>query len=88
MGWRFSEGCASTPLGAARPSRESAALPRIRAAIKRALVVVESDAMQAVLEDIAHAVGCDAPAVVEGERGTGREMIARLIHHAARQSRA
>ncbi len=57
-------------------------MPRVRSAIKRALVVVESQAMRNVVDEIAELAVCDAPAIVEGERGTGRELIARVIHHA------
>lgn len=38
--------------------------------------------MRSVAADLEDVVGSDAPAVVEGERGTGREMIARLVHFA------
>jgi two-component system, NtrC family, nitrogen regulation response regulator GlnG len=46
------------------------------------LVVVESDAMKAVVDEVAACAECELPAVIEGERGTGRELLARLIHHA------
>jgi two-component system nitrogen regulation response regulator GlnG len=63
-------------------------LSRAAAAINRVLVVVESDAMKQVARDIEQVAESDAPTVVEGERGTGREMIARVIHFAGARSRA
>ncbi len=38
--------------------------------------------MRNVVDELEAVANTDRPALVEGERGTGREMIARVIHHA------
>lgn len=43
-------------------------------------VVAESDAMQATLRRVARFARSDAPVVVLGETGTGKEILARLLH--------
>lgn len=58
------------------------------AEIKKAFVVVESAAAQALVEDVAEAASCDAPALIIGEPGTGRELVARMLHfHGPRAAR-
>jgi two-component system response regulator HydG len=43
-------------------------------------VVAESPAMQAVLKRAARFARTDAPVVVDGETGTGKEVVARILH--------
>ncbi|HEY2383919.1 MAG TPA: sigma 54-interacting transcriptional regulator [Terriglobia bacterium] len=49
-------------------------------------LVGESEAIQSVLERIEVAAGSDIPALITGETGTGKEVVARMIH--ARSNRA
>lgn len=59
-----------------------------RRARVRALLVAESAAMKEVAEQAEAASRSDAPILIEGEPGTGRELVARLIHLAsARRNR-
>lgn len=44
-------------------------------------LVGESDAFQKVIANIKKYSKCDAPVLILGETGTGKEMIARAIHH-------
>jgi DNA-binding NtrC family response regulator len=46
------------------------------------LIVGESSDMAAVVESIEEAAEGDGPVLIEGERGTGRELVARAIHYA------
>lgn len=46
----------------------------------KALLVTESDAMQAVVSAVDEYAGSGSPVLVVGEPGTGRELIARLLH--------
>ncbi len=60
-------------------------VPRLRGATQ---VVAESDAMQALLKRTARFARSDAPVAVLGETGTGKEVIARILHaNSARASR-
>lgn len=43
-------------------------------------LVTKSPAMVPVMEAIAHAAESDAPVLLEGEQGVGKEFVARLIH--------
>jgi two-component system nitrogen regulation response regulator GlnG len=45
-------------------------------------LVGESTEMAAVLEQIEEAASSDAPILIDGEPGTGRELVARTIHYA------
>jgi two-component system nitrogen regulation response regulator GlnG len=52
------------------------------------LLIGESKAMAVVREQAAAAVDADSPVLLEGERGTGRECVARALHAvSARRSR-
>jgi DNA-binding NtrC family response regulator len=44
-------------------------------------LIGRSRGMLAVYKQIAHAAGSEAPVLVTGETGTGKELIARAIHH-------
>ncbi len=49
--------------------------------ILRLNLVGESDAFQKVIGDIQKYAKCDAPVLITGETGTGKEMIARAVHY-------
>ena len=51
----------------------------------RAYLVAESPAMRAVVAAIESHADCDAPVLICGERGTGRELVARVLHLASRR---
>ncbi len=52
-------------------------------------IVGKSDAMQQVFKMIGRVAGSDAPVMITGESGSGKELVARAIHHySARSSRA
>ncbi len=62
----------------------SPALPQV----PRFGLVGESDAIVTVRQQIARVADLDVPAMLRGETGTGKELVARAIHHAsARGSR-
>lgn len=46
------------------------------------LIVGDSDEMAAVLAQVEEAAASDSPVLIEGEPGTGRELVARTIHYA------
>jgi two-component system nitrogen regulation response regulator GlnG len=54
-----------------------------RRANARNLLVAESAAMQQVIEQVEELSRGDEPVLIEGEPGTGRELIARIIHLAS-----
>jgi len=49
-------------------------------------LIGRSRGMLAVYKQIAHAAGSDAPVLVTGETGTGKELIARALHHHSRRA--
>ncbi|MCC7074609.1 MAG: sigma-54-dependent Fis family transcriptional regulator [Deltaproteobacteria bacterium] len=51
-------------------------------------VVAQSKAMQAVLKRAARFAGSDAPVAVLGETGTGKEVVARVLHESSARARA
>lgn len=51
-----------------------------RRARPRSLLVAESEVMQGVVDRVEELARSDEPALIEGEPGTGRELISRLIH--------
>jgi two-component system, NtrC family, nitrogen regulation response regulator GlnG len=52
------------------------------------LIVGESEQMAAVVDAIEDAADKDHAVLIEGERGTGRELVARAIHYAGPRRRA
>src|SRR5262245_56747579 len=46
------------------------------------LIVGDSAEMAAVVEQVEEAAAADTPVLIEGEPGTGRELVARTIHYA------
>lgn len=56
-----------------------------RASDPRDYLVAESPAMRAVVAAIEAHAGTDAPVLICGERGTGRELVARCLHLASRR---
>lgn len=54
-----------------------------RSSNPRDYLVAESPAMQAVVAAIEAHAACDAPVLICGERGTGRELVARVLHLAS-----
>ena len=53
-----------------------------------ARVVAHSPTMQAVLKRAARFAGSDAPVAVLGETGTGKEVVARVLHESSARARA
>ncbi len=49
------------------------------------LVVAESPAMQDVLAMAQRVAGADAPVLITGENGTGKSLLARLLHRSSRR---
>ncbi|HEY8147896.1 MAG TPA: sigma-54 dependent transcriptional regulator [Vicinamibacteria bacterium] len=49
-------------------------------------LIGRSRGMLGVYKQIAHAAGSDAPVLVTGETGTGKELIARALHHHSRRA--
>jgi DNA-binding NtrC family response regulator len=49
-------------------------------------LIGRSRGMLAVYKQIAHAAGSDAPVLITGETGTGKELIARALHHHSRRA--
>jgi two-component system, NtrC family, response regulator GlrR len=47
----------------------------------RAQLIGDSPAFQVVLEGLANAAGVDAPVLIQGRTGTGKELVARAIHY-------
>jgi DNA-binding NtrC family response regulator len=66
--------CADPPAGP--PAGPGAAAERF--------LVGESPAMQRVFREIRQFAGCDAPVLITGETGTGKELAARAIHERSR----
>jgi Sigma-54 interaction domain len=50
-------------------------------------LIGSSPSIARVRRAIAEAASCDAKVLITGESGSGKEVIARLIHHASRRSR-
>ena len=50
-------------------------------------ILTSSTAMQEILEDLRRVADTDAPVLIEGETGTGKELIARAIHAQSRRAR-
>lgn len=48
-------------------------------------IIGQSDAMQAVFQQIRNVANLDATVLVEGETGTGKELVARAIHFSGRR---
>lgn len=55
-------------------------VPLVRGLTKDVRVVAESPAMQEVLRRAARFAASDAPVALTGETGTGKEVVARIIH--------
>jgi len=55
--------------------------PTVRGVRRPARVVADSASMQAALQRAARFAPTDAPVVVLGETGSGKEVLARIIHH-------
>ncbi|HVV86277.1 MAG TPA: sigma 54-interacting transcriptional regulator, partial [Kofleriaceae bacterium] len=56
-----------------------------RRADPRAYLVAESPAMRAVVAAIESHAASDGPVLITGERGTGRELVARVLHLTSRR---
>jgi two-component system, NtrC family, nitrogen regulation response regulator GlnG len=55
----------------------------VRRTQPKSILVTESPAMARVLQTVEELAESDAPALIVGEDGTGRELIARLLHFAS-----
>jgi two-component system nitrogen regulation response regulator GlnG len=53
-----------------------------RKLVDEGLIVGDSPEMAAVIEQVKEAAAGDTPVLIEGEPGTGRELVARTIHYA------
>src|ERR1700684_2117436 len=52
-------------------------------------IIGSSPALEGVLEQVKHVAPTDSTVLIEGETGTGKELIARAIHHfSSRRGRA
>jgi two-component system nitrogen regulation response regulator GlnG len=60
--------------------------PRRKAIRPRSVLVAESEAMARVVDTIEALAESDVPVLIQGEPGTGRELVARLLHHAGRRA--
>jgi DNA-binding NtrC family response regulator len=69
----------------AQPASSPAAAERVEAVPPDGLIG-RSRGMLAVYKQIAHGAGSDAPVLVTGETGTGKELIARALHHHSRRA--
>jgi len=68
---------------------QPAAAPAVREAVEAVPadgLIGRSRGMLAVYKQIAHAAGSDAPVLITGETGTGKELIARALHHHSRRA--
>jgi DNA-binding NtrC family response regulator len=68
---------------------QPASLPAAREAVEAVSadgLIGRSRGMLAVYKQIAHAAGSDAPVLITGETGTGKELIARALHHHSRRA--
>jgi DNA-binding NtrC family response regulator len=61
--------------------------PEAPVAIPADGLIGRSRAILSVYKQIAHAAGSDAPVLVTGETGTGKELIARALHHHSRRGK-
>ena len=66
---------------AARRSREQAAAPRPGEPVPPVALVGDTPAMQEVYKMIGRLATHDVPALILGERGTGKELVAATIHN-------
>ena len=55
---------------------------RRRKILSESLIIGDSPDMAKVVEQVEDAADSDAPVLIEGEPGTGRELVARTIHYA------
>ena len=67
------------PASPAAPTEAAEALPADG-------LIGRSRGMLAVYKQIAHGAGSDAPVLITGETGTGKELIARALHHHSRRA--
>jgi DNA-binding NtrC family response regulator len=59
---------------------------RLRRQIKFAKIVGQSAALRQVLQEVELVAPSDATVLILGETGTGKELIARAVHHGSRRS--
>lgn len=50
-------------------------------------IVGQSDAMQQVFKMVGRVAGSEAPVMITGESGSGKELVARALHHYSQRSR-
>ena len=73
---------ASAELRAASPSKPALTVEQFRDDI-----VGQSEAMQSVFKMVGRVAMSDAPVLVTGESGSGKELVARAIHHYSERSK-
>src|SRR4029079_6691716 len=69
----------------AQPASSSAPAEAVEAVPADGLIG-RSRGMLAVYKQIAHGAGSDAPVLITGETGTGKELIAQALHHHSRRA--
>jgi two-component system NtrC family response regulator len=74
------------PLTRALQYRESKKRAREPLVLKREEIIGDSPIMNACLERVARAAASDAPVIITGETGTGKELFARAVHNNSSRS--
>lgn len=77
---------AARELGAALLTSRRTLHPSTSAAAPAHGVVAASDAMRSLLDEAGTASTSDAPVLIQGETGTGKEVIARFVHERSRRA--
>jgi two-component system NtrC family response regulator len=63
-----------------RKQKMAVGCPSTVISLKRDHIIGNCGALQACLDQVAKAAACDAPVLINGETGTGKELFARSVH--------